>query len=346
MELYSRLRRAKTTVPTNREGELIHRLAKAIPSIGLRGDRGALRAGIGDDAAIFRGPGDREWAVSCDVSLEGVHFHAQGQPPESVGYKCLARATSDLAAMGAQPRYFLLSLALPQEKTRHWLERFAAGMAQASHRFGIRLIGGDTSKSSSVMISITVLGELALGRAILRCGASLGNLIYVSGKLGAAQLGLEIVRHGLAKKPSLAKLIRPHFYPGIRIELGQWLAERGIPSAMIDLSDGLSTDLARLCAASGVGARIYANEIPKITIPDFLAKPGLDALELSLHGGEDYELLFTAPPKFASLLRRAPEPPVVTRIGEITQKREVVLIGSDGAASNLPALGWDHFRRI
>jgi thiamine-monophosphate kinase len=344
MNVYKGIRRAKTTGQWDREGELVHRLAKTVPSFGLRGDRHALHVGIGDDAAVFRGSPAREWVISCDASLEGVHFHASGQPADSVGYKSLARATSDLAAMGAKPRYFLLTLALPKSKTGPWLDRFASGLARAAREFDIRLVGGDTSQSAVVILSITVLGEIARGQAVLRAGARPGDLIYVSGALGAAQLGLEIVRLGLGRNPSLAKFVRAHFYPSIRLQLGEWLAARRFASAMMDLSDGLSTDLARLCAASGVGARIWESKLPRISVPASLATRGFDALHLSLHGGDDYELLFAAPPRFARLLRRPPGAPRVTPIGEITKQRKILLVQSDGKASDLPARGWDPFR--
>ena len=344
MNVYIGFRRAKTTGLWDREGELIHRLVKTVPSIGFRGDRRALRVGIGDDAAVFRGSREFEWVVSCDASLEGVHFHAKGQSPESVGYKSLARASSDLAAMGARPRYFLLTLALPKSKTGLWLNRFAAGMARAAREFEIRLIGGDTSSSDRVMLSITVLGEIACGRSVLRAGARPGDLIYVSGPLGAAQLGLEIVRLGLSRRASHARFVHAHFYPVIRIQLGEWLASHRIPSAMMDLSDGLSTDLARLCAASNVGARIWQHRIPKIAVPKSLAQRGFDALELSLHGGDGYELLFAVPPKFAPLLRRSPGARAITQIGEVTKQRRILMVRNGGTISDLQAGGWDPFR--
>ncbi len=173
-----------------RETDLIARLARRIPSAGRAGNSSGVRLGIGDDAAILRLPAKMEWAISCDASLEDVHFLADTHPPESVGYKSLARATSDLAAMSARPRYFLLTLGLPAAKTNGWLDRFAAGMARAARELKIRLVGGDISKSARVIISITVLGEVAPGRAATRSGARAGDLIYVSGRLGGAQLGL------------------------------------------------------------------------------------------------------------------------------------------------------------
>ena len=335
---------ANTTVPRDRESLLIHRLAKIIPSIGFRGDGQSLRLGIGDDAALIKPSAGYEFVLSCDASLEGVHFHAKNQPPESVGYKALARATSDLAAMGAFPDYFLLTLALPNEKTGNWFDRFVQGMARGARQFGIRLIGGDISRFPSVMISITVLGRTKPGRAGRRSGARPGDLICVSGPLGRAQLGLEAVLRGLSKNPGVKKLVQSHFYPKIRLKLGQWLAANRLASAMMDLSDGLSMDLPRLCQASGAGARIFADKIPCVAIPTSFSQKNLDPLGLALHGGEDYALLFTVPRKSASRLRGAPGAVSLKVVGEITKSREVLLVDSEGCVSELPALGWDHFR--
>jgi thiamine-monophosphate kinase len=303
-----------------------------------------LRVGIGDDSAVLSLSAGRDLILSCDASLEGVHFHARLQPPESVGYKSLARATSDLAAMGALPSYFLLTLALPNQKTGKWLDRFAKGMACGAREFGMRLIGGDICWANCVMINITVLGRIKPGKAVLRSGARPGDFIYVSGELGAAQLGLEVVLRGISGNLALKRLLRPHFYPKIRLKLGRWLAGHQIVSAMMDLSDGLSMDLPRFCEASGVGARILEQKIPRTKIPKFLSKQRFDPLELALHGGEDYQLLFTVPPGFVNRLRGAPGGTSLKLIGEITKNRQVLLVAAGGTASNLPPLGWDHFR--
>ncbi|MHB8487439.1 MAG: thiamine-phosphate kinase [Candidatus Acidiferrales bacterium] len=331
------------------EDKLIGRLARRIPSAGRAGPGTApytgLRLGIGDDAAILRSSSKVEWVVSCDSSLEGVHFRDDSHPPESIGYKSLARAVSDLAAMGAQSRYFLLALALPATKTGRWLDRFATGIAKAARELNIRLIGGDTSKSQNVMISITVLGEVAAGQAITRSGARPGDLIYVSGELGRAQLGLELILRGLAQRRSLRKYLQPHLYPKIPLALGQWLATRRLATAMMDISDGLSTDLARLCDASGVGARIWSAKIPKVKIPTVLARLDLNALELALHGGEDYCLLFTVRPKSAKRLGRVSPKFRITCIGEITRQKQITLVRDDGTEALLLAKGWDPFRK-
>lgn len=336
------VKKAITTGHRDREIELVARLSQAIPSIGHIGNSASLITGVGDDAAVLRHSPRSDWVISCDSSLEGVHFQSD-YPADSIGYKSLARATSDLAAMGAQPRYFLLALALPAAKTGKWLRCFALGMSRAAREFHSFLIGGDISKSASVTICIFVLGETPSGLAIPRSGARPGDLIFVTGKLGAAQLGLEIVLRGWSRQSSPKRYLYPHFYPQVPVYLAQALARQRIPSAMMDVSDGLSTDLARLCAASGVGARIRADALPSVQVPAALLARGIDPLALALHGGEDYGLLFTAPRKDAQRLRRIRRDAPITQIGEITSTRKIVLIHRDGRLSSLPSKGWNPF---
>jgi thiamine-monophosphate kinase len=307
----------------------------------------SVRVGPGDDAAILSPSGKTDWVLSCDAFIENVHFHPKLHPPDSVGYKSLARATSDLAAMGATPRYFLLTLVLSKPLTGSWLAGFLKGMARTSRELGIFIIGGDTTAGRTAAISITVLGEIPQGKAILRSGAKAGDLIYVSGPLGRAQLGLDLVLASHALDPKLRAAIRPHLYPKIRIELGAWLAKNRIATAMMDISDGLSTDLARLCSASGVGARIYADKIPCTTIPPSVLRKfrnrKFDPLQMALHGGEDYELLFTVSQNHARMLDHTPKLGTLTAIGEITKFKKIMLIDHARKESPLKPLGWDPF---
>jgi thiamine-monophosphate kinase len=331
----------------------------------------ALRLGIGDDAAIISPRTGTEWVLTCDAFLEGVHFLAKTHPAESVGYKSLARATSDLAAMGANPRFFLLTLALPRhaigcpqgtalavpKSQRHfrasapevWLNSFLKGISRAARELGMAVIGGDTTRTDRIFVSITALGEIARGRALTRSGAQPGDLIYVSGKLGRAQLGLELVLRGLASDPRFRTLTQSHLYPKIRVELGHWLTRHRTATSAMDISDGLSTDLARLCTASQVGAKIWADKIPVVAIPAAaskkLRKRKLVPLQLALHGGEDYELLFTVPPRQAKGLREAPGSSELTAIGEITANRKITLVQHDGRNQPLKLSGWDPFGR-
>lgn len=330
------------------EGKLIARIERALSAAERGAGTQGLRMGIGDDAAILRSSGRTDWIVSCDAFLEGVHFLAGVHPPESVGYKALARATSDLAAMGAKPLYFLLSLALPTERTGAWLDHLLVGMRRAARHLGLRLAGGDTSRYPSVVLNITVLGEIERGRALLRSGARPGDLIYVSGRLGSAQLGLEMLRRGLAHRPGVSQAMRRHLYPRIRTALGRWLSGKGIGSAMMDISDGLSSDLTRLCEASKAGARVFAERVPQAILPrlpaGFSRLPAFDPLQMALHGGDDYELLFTVPPRRAARLRAAPRASELHCIGEITRKKQIVLVEANGREQPLEPGGWDPFR--
>jgi len=327
----------------NAEKKLIERIANAIPFRAWSPHHAALRLGIGDDAAVLRPPRHAEWVLTCDAFLENVHFLLRVHTPEAVGYKSLARATSDLAAMGAAPRFFLLSLALPARLTRRWLDQFLAGMASAARKFQLALVGGDTAEHATLAICITVIGEVAPGRAVTRAGARPGDLICVSGTLGAAQLGLELVLRALAGKRRWKPLLPPHLYPELRLALGQWLSRRRMASAMIDTSDGLSTDLARICAASGVGARLWASRIPCVRVPAALRGRGFDPLELALHGGEDYELLFTVPRRLSKNLPSFHQGVPLTRIGEITREKKIQIVRPDGGARPLLPRGWVHF---
>jgi thiamine-monophosphate kinase len=285
-----------------------------------------------------------EWVLSTDAFLENVHFLLRVHPPEVVGYKALARATSDLAAMGARPRYFLLSLALPPSCTGKWFDRFLEGMSRAARSFGLVLAGGDTTRNRLAAINLTVIGEVAPGQAVLRSGARPGNLICVSGILGEAELGLRLLQRGWDKRKKWKRLLRKHFYPEPRLALGEWLAKNGRATAMIDTSDGLSTDLAHLCEASGVGARVWANRIPQVAVPSAMRKLGLDPLKLALDGGEDYELLFTVSKRTSRRLPRVVRGIPVTVIGEITRERHILLMDDAGRTKALPAQGWDPFR--
>jgi len=333
----------------NSENQLVERTGRAIPSIRGRGGFGGVRLGIGDDAALVAPSRGREWVLTCDQFLEGVHFLGRIHPADSVGYKALARATSDIAAMGGRPRLFLLALAIPASRTGVWFDGFLRGMGRAARALGVRLAGGDMTKSAKVCINITVLGEIEPGLAVTRAGARPGDHIYVSGRLGRAHLGLELVRRGLGRRAQLRDLVQPHLYPRIQLKLGEWLAAHRVPSAMMDISDGLSTDLGRLCAASQVGARVYEARIPTVAIPPFAAARlrgrNMKALQMALHGGDDYGLLFTVAPRNARRLARAPEFRDLMPIGEITRGRRILLVAREGSSQPLRQRGWNPFRK-
>jgi thiamine-monophosphate kinase len=299
---------------------------------------GSLRVGMGDDAALWRpGPG-QEAILTCDWFLEKRHFLRDKHPPDAVGWKSLARAASDIAALGGTPRCFLLSLALPANSTGKWLGSFLRGLRRASRKLGCQLAGGDTTRYDEILINTTVIGEVPAGEAVLRSGARAHDLLYVSGTLGEAELGLRELRRQRGQGNTLNAWIRKHLYPEPRIALGQWLAKNRIATAMMDLSDGLSSDLPRLCSESGVGARIAAASLPRAARSD-----PKDALELALNGGDDYELLFAVHPKNARKLGTEFCGLALTRIGEITRDKKVV-VEQDGRRRALIPRGWDPFR--
>jgi thiamine-monophosphate kinase len=322
---------------------ILDRIGEGLRSVPSTSGQSSLALAIGDDAALWRPRAGYETILTCDWSLEGTHFLADLHPPEVVGYKCLARAISDIAAMGGEPRCFLLSLALPDARTDHWLRRFLNGLRKASRILSCPIAGGDTTRRNEILINITVIGEARRGRAILRSGAHPGDAIFVTGRLGEAQYSLRLLLEPSKRIAPGDKRLRKHFYPEPRVAVGLWLANHGLATAMMDLSDGLSNDLPKLCEASGVGARVKEQALPCVKIEKKYSKK-FDATELALHGGDDYELLFTVAKKnvgrIPEVIARVP----VNRVGEITAEKSVVLVRKHGVASELENKGWDSFR--
>ena len=328
---------------TVRESQLIDKIERAFRHRGMVSRE--VRLGMGDDAALFLPRASHETILTCDWFLEGTHFLREKHPPDSLGWKCLARAVSDIAAMGGVPRCFLLSLALPDTHTGRWLDQFLAGLGRAARKFGCMLAGGDTTCRGEISMNVTAVGEVQTGRAVLRSGAGPGEWIYVSGRLGEAELGLEVLRHSRGLGNPNNPVTKKHLYPEPRLALGQWVREKRLASSMMDLSDGLSTDLLRLCAASGVGACLERGTIPRLRNPDLARKHGLDPLRLALDGGDDYELLFTVPFRKGKLLPRLFQGLPLTPIGTITKESKLVLRDETGREQLLRAGGWDPFEK-
>jgi thiamine-monophosphate kinase len=317
-------------------------LIRKLRGISTRGDRAAgVTLGIGDDGALFRPSRGHETILTCDWFLEGTHFLRDLHPPDAVGWKCLARAVSDVAAMGGRPRCFLLSLALPTNLTGRWLGQFLVGLHRAAIKLDCSLMGGDTTRQARVLVNVTVIGEVRTKRAVLRSGAHPGDILYVSGHLGEADLGLQRLR-SQGRTTTNDAAIRKHLYPQPRLALGTWLADRRIATSMMDLSDGLSSDLPRLCEASHVGARIEAARIPVAECVGEKLNPG-QRLDLALNGGDDYELLFTVRPAKARRIPRAFQDLPLTAIGEITRQRQLTWVGTDSRQQTLLPGGWDPF---
>lgn len=304
----------------------------------------AVLTGIGDDCAVLqmsrRSGKPVDTLVTTDFSLEDVHFRRDWHSPESIGHRCLARGLSDIAAMGGEPIAAFLSLALPRDVAPSWVNRFINGLTSLAKKYGVTLAGGDTAESSDgILADIIVVGAVPRGKAVLRSGARPGDRIYVSGELGGSAAAVWKMRKDKnpIQKPNSREFPR-HFFPDPRIELGRMLRQRGLVSAMIDTSDGLSTDLAHICEESGVGAEIREELLPRARVGRPLKAVGL---ELALHGGEDYELLFTAPES-----KKMPSRIVgtaITLIGHITPGRKIFLKQSNEAKSELKAGGWEHF---
>jgi thiamine-monophosphate kinase len=307
---------------------------------GARGGNRALLIGIGDDCAVVRLRPKHEMLVTTDFSLEGVHFRRNWHPPESVGHRCLARGLSDIAAMGGLPTAAFLSLALPAELPQRWVERFARGLLTLARNYGVPLAGGDTAESPhGILADIVVIGTVPRGEAVRRAGARPGDRIYVSGELGGSAAAL--ARMTEKGKGKLNPRDYPgHFFPQPRIELGRALREEGLVSAMIDLSDGLSTDLAHICEESGVGAEVEAQAVPRASVGK--AAHRVD-LPVALHGGEDYELLFTAPVGKRIPPRIAGIP--ITPIGNVVRRRKILLMSPGGIRCELGPEGWEHFKK-
>jgi thiamine-monophosphate kinase len=302
--------------------------------------------GIGDDCAVLRVPPGHELLVTTDFTLEKVHFRRDWHSPELVGRRCLTRGLSDIAAMGGEPRAAFLSLAVPGDVPQKWVNRFLKGLLALAEEFKLPLAGGDTAQSAAgIQADIVVVGSVPKGKAVLRSGAKAGEGIYVTGELGgsAAELArlAEAKSVGAEYSRRFSRQFRQLDVPQARVAVGQWLRQHKVASAMIDLSDGLSTDLEHICQESHVGAEIEAEAIPRARFGPG-KEPGKKrvALELALHGGDDYELLFTSaaavPNKIAGVR--------VTRIGHTTPPAGMRLIGLDGKKRPLQAQGWEHFK--
>lgn len=312
------------------EDELIAAIRKVLSGTGPD-----VVVGPGDDAAVLARPSG-ELVLSADVLVESVHFDLAITSARDLGYKAIAVNVSDLAAMAASPRSALVTLALPVSTEDAWVMELFGGMREACDEHALWLVGGDLSRGPAVSISVSVTGEVVPGRAITRAGAHRGDTVVVTGRLGASAAGLRIALEGRAPSTDLDRtLLRAHFRPVARVGEGAALAAAGA-TAMMDVSDGLALDLSRLCAASGVGARLVVESLP-------LAEGA--SLDDALSGGEDYELIATLPDPAAVQAARASLAATfgvpLTAIGEITPAGLTAVTG--GRETPLEAKGWDHF---
>lgn len=305
----------------------------------------ALLLGIGDDAAAAAISAGMILLSTADLLAEGVHFDLGWSDACSLGKKSLAVNLSDIAAMGGVPRYALLSLAIPPQLSLEFMESFISGFLDQAGKYGVTLIGGDTSSSKGgLVISVTLLGEQFPERIVRRSGAKAEELICVSGTLGDAALGLKRLQAGERQ----GEAVRSHLEPVPRVELGKTLAEAGIISAMIDISDGFAADLGHILAASGKGARVDIELLPRSA--DFRGAVPRDSADfhgLPLAGGEDYELLFTLPAANFAAARAlaAATGTMVTAVGRITAESGLFLADAAGNCYETVCRGYDHFNR-
>ncbi|HEU4387337.1 MAG TPA: thiamine-phosphate kinase [Blastocatellia bacterium] len=308
-----------------------------------------VRVGIGDDAAVLEVAGNRDLIACCDLVVEGVHFRTDWSPPSCIGYKALAAAVSDVAAMGGLAKFALMSFAVPSGLPEAFLTELLDGMRNAADEYEVTLVGGDTSASpSGLFIDVTILGECSRGMAVTRSGAKPGDLVLVSGSLGAAELGLELLKSGLRIESAVSELqmeaIGKHLQPEPRVALGRAIGELGLATAMIDISDGLSTDITHLLDESGCGATLRARDIPVAECATALAPGlGLDPLALALNGGEEYELLFAVKPETVDRINELAGSlgETVSVIGEMRSERGLV-VERDGAIESLGPGGFEH----
>jgi len=314
---------------------LIDLLAKMVGG----GQDERLLIGIGDDAAAWQGDASIQLAT-VDSFIQDVHFPSGIASWQELGWKALAVNLSDIAAMGGVPRYALVSLALPEDTEVDDVTALYTGMLDLAQQYGVAIIGGDIVSAPLVAITITILGSNQKKQLLTRSAAEPGEQVAVTGELGAAAAGLEMLSKGLQLDLEAATRLRNAFlHPYPRIAEGQLLLEQGVKTA-IDISDGLISDLNQICKASQVGARVEIDRVP--IEPTVRAQFSDKSLELALSGGEDYELLFAAGAEVIDKVKRAASCPI-TVIGEIVAGKGVTLVDRQGNPSNLGKAGWEHF---
>jgi len=327
---------------------LIDRLRHWLPNPG-----DDVLTGVGDDVAVLRPTDDRVLLATCDIQVEEVHFRWSFITPQQLGFKAAAINLSDIASMGGQPQHFLVSLALPADATVEQVSDLYAGLREAASPHGADVVGGNISRSPlGWIVDLTLLGEAPANGVVLRSGARPGDRVLVTGMLGDAAAGLALSLNRCLRVPEQAALAARQAFvtPTARVREGQIIAQSGMATAMIDLSDGLAGDVYHVCQASGTGVRIWANRLPVSEATYAVAKAAKrDYLEFALFGGEDYELLCTAPPEQADELARcvtAETGTMMTVVGEIVGAAEgCTLVTSDGTTVALREGGWDHFRQ-
>ncbi len=304
--------------------------------------------GIGDDCAVIGPYGEKVFLITTDLLIENIHFLSNKITPIELGHKAVTVNISDIAAMGGTPLHIFVSIACPPSYPVKSLESIFTGIKQACKKYRVNLLGGDTSASrTELFVNITVIGEAPKDKVLYRKGAKPGDLIYVTGELGDSAAGLAIIKGNVNASQDIAlALINAHHKPTAHVGQGNIIAQSGLASAMIDISDGLVSDLGHICESSHVGAIIYETSIPLSRELRALAtEAGIDPLHFALHGGEDYKLLVTVPQhnrmKLENLFRKNNNE--IFFVGEITEETHLKCIGLDGKKKPLRSKGFDHF---
>ena len=339
---------AASSSSTKSEFDFIAALKQRVAASGLKSE--SLIAALGDDAAVFRSSAGKETVISADLLVEDIDFRRTTTPPFLLGHKALAVSLSDIAAMGARPLWSLISIGVPEDVWQtEFVNHFYDGLLELANHYGVQLIGGDTSRTNeSIVIDSVVVGECATGKAVMRSGATPGDQIFVTGSLGAAAAGLRLIERGahLADEDSqkLDHVLIRQLRPEPRVGWGIVLGEERLATSMIDLSDGLSSDLNHLCEASGVGALNDSSLLPiHNRVVELCGRRALDPLQLALHGGEDFELLFTIKPADVARLPRRVDGVELKRIGEVSKASDGVRISEGPRIWDLKPGGWKHF---
>jgi len=304
-----------------------------------------VRLGIGDDAAWVDHPQGSS-LVTADLLIEGIHFDLKWTSLTDLGYKSLAVNLSDIAAMGGKPAYAMLSLGIPEKFDSNQIDTLYRGINGLGKKHGVTIVGGDTNIANSLLISVCLIGHPPKN-PICRSGAHVSDDVYVTGTLGDAALGLNLLRlDPLRQSAAVRQLIKRHHRPTPRVTTGALLAKRNLASAMIDVSDGLIQDLGHICQASGLGARIQQDKIPLSTA--YRALAGKIGMRHALSGGEDYELLFCAAPQKRKLIERLSQHArvLITRIGVCMPAADgIKVIDTAGGEVTIKAQGHDHFKK-
>ena len=311
----------------------------------------AVLIGPGDDTAAFRMEEGRIVLFTCDMMTEGIHFRREWSGAEEIGWKAMAQNISDIAAMGGEPRFAVASVAMPGEAEAEFAEDLARGLISAASSYGAALVGGDLVGSTGpIVVDVALMGVVEEELLLRRRGARPGDAILVTGSLGASAAGLALLSRGAAgrRSPEVKRVLQAHRTPRPRVAEARAIAGSRRATAMMDVSDGIAQDLARLCRESGVGARVRTDRIPVDAACAAVAKElGEDALEWAAGGGEDYELLVTCPAaaaeEIAAAVSEKTDTPVAV-IGEITREEGVSFLGADGEA-RMVGPGFDHFGR-